>query len=79
MNLRNKVTVETEEAKRARETTESIARNIQALAKSVNAVIGGPLKRRTLLVLLANSAGMTQSAVDAVLTALADLEKDWLK
>lgn len=70
---------ETPEARRARETVESIAKNLQALASAVQAVVNGPLKRKTLLVLLANSTGMTQGQVDNVLSALQNLEKDWLK
>lgn len=69
---------ETEEQKRNRETVESIARNIATLAKAVNALLTGQLKRKALVVLLANSSALPQREVDRVLTALADLEKDWL-
>lgn len=70
---------ETEEARRNREVIESIARNISDLSKSVSSVLNGPLKKRTLVVLLANSSGLSQTIVDRMLTALNDLEKDWLK
>lgn len=62
-----------------RELTESIAKNLYDLATSVNALLNGPLKKRALLVLLANSTGMSQVQVNNVLTALENLEKDWLK
>lgn len=70
---------ETEEQKRNRLAVESIASNIANLAKSVNALLGGPLRKKTLLVLLANSTGFPQSTVDRVLVALSEMEKDWLK
>jgi spore germination protein GerM len=72
-------TPETPEAKRNRETVEEIARNIAALAKAVAALLNGPLKKRTLVILLSSSSRLSQENVDRVLTALADLEKDWLK
>lgn len=71
--------IETEEQKRNRETVESIARNIATLARAVNSLLAGPLKKRALLVLLASSAGMSQQAVGQVLEALASMEKDWLQ
>ena len=67
------------EERRNRETVEEIARNIAALARAVSALLNGPLKKRALLILLANSSGQSQMLVDRVLVALADLEKDWLK
>ena len=69
---------ETEEQKKNRETIEGIANNIASLAKSVNSLLNGPLKRKALVVLLASSAGLPQRTVDLVLTALSELEKDWL-
>lgn len=74
-----KTPVESEEQKRNRIAVESIAANIAALAESVNALLNGPLKRKALLILLANSSGLNQGSVDAVLMALADMRKDWLK
>jgi hypothetical protein len=74
-----KTTVETPEEKRNREMVETIAGNIASLAKAVAALLNGPLKKRALLVLLASSSGLSQTVVDKVLTALQDLEKDWLK
>lgn len=69
---------ETAEQKQYRETVEKIANNISALAKAIDALLHGPLKRKTLVVLLANSSGLSQSAVDAVLKALSEMQKDWL-
>lgn len=73
-----KSTSETEEHKRNRETVESIAKNITSLARAVESLLNGPLKRKALIVLLASSSGLGQGAVQAVLTAISDLEKDWL-
>lgn len=70
---------ETEEQKKQREAIQSIANNISALAKAVAALLGGPLNKRALLVLLASSSKESQSTVDKVLTAIHDLEKDWLR
>lgn len=70
---------ETPEQKRNRETTESIAQNIKALAETVSALLKGPLNRKALLILLANSSGMPKGHVEAVLVAVENLGKDWLK
>lgn len=70
---------ETEEQKRNRETVESIARNISSLAKAVGSLLNGPLKKRTLVVLLASSSQVSQRQVEEVLNALASMEKDWLQ
>lgn len=78
MRSATKAISETDEAKRNRETVESIAKNIASLARSVQALINGPLKRQTLVILLANSTGLSQGAVSRVLECLVDFEKDWL-
>lgn len=70
--------LETEEQKRNRETVESIARNIASLARAVDALLKGQLKRRAIVLLLSQSSGIGRENVDKVLTALTDLEKDWL-
>jgi hypothetical protein len=70
--------VETPEQKHNRELIESIAKNIASLAGAVESLLNGPLKRKALVVLLASSSRMSQQAVEQVLTALADLKKDWL-
>lgn len=69
---------ETPEQIAYREMVEKIAGNIASLAKAVNALMNGPLKKRALVVLLANSSGQSQVTVEKVLGALQDLEKDWL-
>lgn len=71
--------VETEEQKRNREIVEAIAGNIASLAKAVAALLNGPVKRQALVVLLAASSGLSQEKVKQVLSALENLEKDWLK
>lgn len=74
----NVVVKETAEEKEARETVGRIAENIASLAKSVQALIGGPLKRRALIILLANSSGIAQTNVEKVIRGLETLEADWL-
>jgi len=69
---------ETPEQKAYREVVEGIAGNISALAKAVRGLLNGPLKKKALTVLLAQSSGLPQNKVDAVLKALEDLESDWL-
>ncbi len=70
---------ETEEQKRNREIVEQIAGNISSLAKAVSALLNGPVKKQALIVLLAQSSSLSQERVRMVLTALENLEKDWLK
>lgn len=70
--------IETPEQKQQREMTESIARNLEALAKNVSALINGPLKKKTILILLAHSSGLSQRDIDRVLTSLQTLPKDFL-
>jgi spore germination protein GerM len=60
------------------ETVAVIATNIQSLAKAVEALLHGPLKRRALVILLASSSRLSQQHVEAVLGALETLNKDWL-
>ncbi len=70
---------ETAEEKQYRELVEKIAGNIASLAKAVKSLMNGPLKKRALIVLLASSAKLPQTTVEAVLKALEDLESDWLQ
>ncbi len=76
--MANSKPVETPEQKTYRETVERIAGNISALAKAVESLLRGPLKRKALVVLLASSSGHSQKTIEEVLKALADLEIDWL-
>lgn len=69
---------ETPEQKAYREVVEQIAGNIAALAQAVSSLLNGPLKKKALLVLLAQSSGLSQERVGFVLKALEDLEADWL-
>lgn len=70
---------ETPEQKQYREQVEQIASNIAALAGAVKSLIGGPLKRDALIILLAQSSGQPQDRVRKVLAALENLGTDWLK
>lgn len=69
---------ETPEEKQYREATEKIASNIAKLARAVEGLLKGPIRRKALVILLAHSSGQTQKAVEEVLTALSTLERDWL-
>lgn len=70
---------ETPEEKQYRETVETIAGNISKLARAVTALLEeGPLKKKAIVILLANSSGNTQSTVTQVLDAISNLESDWL-
>ena len=73
-----KQTIETEEQKKNREVVEGIATNISNLARAVHSLINGSLKRRALVILLAQSSQVPQNKVEQVLKALEDLETDWL-
>lgn len=70
--------VETEAQRQYREAVEKIAGNIAALAKGVSALLDGPLNKKALIILLANSSGQSQKSTEAVIGALQSLEKDWL-
>ena len=76
--MSKKQSVETPEQKAYRETIEQIAGNIASLAKAVSSLLNGPLKKRSLVILLASSSGCSQRQVEDVLKALENLESDWL-
>lgn len=69
----------TPEEKAYTDTVVKIAGNISKLTKAVAALLNdGPLKRKTIVVLLAASSGQPKSIVEIVLKAVEDLDKDWL-
>lgn len=70
--------IKTIEEKEYREIVEKIAGNIAMLAKAVNSLMNGPLKRKALIILLAQSSGESQRSVEAILKALETMEADWL-
>lgn len=71
---------ETEEQKKARETVEQIAKNIEDLARGVRAVLAGRLNERAIILLIASAAGkMPQEDVKKVVDAIASLDKKFLK
>ena len=70
---------ETPEQEKNRLMVEQIAGNIANLSKAVSALLNGQLKKRAIVLLLANSSGMSQHSVEMVLKALENLEADWLK
>ena len=79
MANKNRGSMETEDQRKYRELVEGIANNIAALARSVQSLLNGPLKRQGLVILLASSSNQPQDRVKAVLSALENLDKDWLK
>lgn len=70
--------IETPEQKQKREMTETIAKNLTELAGSVKALVNGPLKKSTILILLAHTTKLPQRDIQAVLEALQTLPKDFL-
>lgn len=58
---------------------DNIAQNISRLAAAATELSKGKFKRKTLLVLLAHSTGLSQGSVNCVLDALESLEDDYLK
>lgn len=77
--MSKKQSVETPEQRANRELVEQIAGNIASLSRAVVSLLNGPLNKRAIVLLLANSSGMPQEKVSKVLRALEDLEADWLK
>ncbi len=71
--------METEEEKVQREMVEDIASNIAGLSKSVNSLLGGRLKEKTIIVLLAQSTKMSKGQIAEVLDAIKNLSKEYLK
>lgn len=69
---------ETVEEKQYREMVESMATNIARLSREVSALMSGRVKRKTLIVLLAHSCKLSQADIDSVLTAVENLEGDYL-
>lgn len=76
---KNKLEPETDEQRKAREVVEEIATTIAKLSRAVSAVLDGRLKRKSLIILLAHSAGLPQRTVEEVLIALENLETNHLK
>lgn len=70
---------ETPEQKAMREAAEAIAKNLTSLARAVESLLKGPLKKKALVVLLAQSSQLPQNKVEQVLKALETLESDWLQ
>lgn len=68
-----------EEEKRAKAMVEEIAINIAKLSRQVGAILEGRLKKRSLVILLAHTSKMSHYQVEAVLDAIANLEKTHLK
>ena len=76
--MKRKATEETPEQKAYREMVEQIAGNIASLARAVTSLLHGPLNRKAITLLLAQSSGLSQERVGFVLRALENMEADWL-
>lgn len=70
---------ETPEERRQREAIEEIASNIAMMSRQVKALLGGRLKKETILILLSHSTKLPQYQVNQVLQALSDMERVHLK
>lgn len=70
--------IETQDEIRAREMIEGIASNIAQLSRQVSNLMSGRLKKKSLVILLAQSARMSQTQVEQVLNAIVNLERDHL-
>lgn len=72
--------IETEEEKKARETVEAIAQNIETLANGVRKILEGRLNKRAIVLLLSSACGgMNKDTVTRVLDEIAKLDKTFLK
>lgn len=74
-----KPNVETEEEKKAKQVVEDIATNIARLSREVSALLSGRLKKDTVVILLANSTRLPKYQIEAVLSALVEMEKTYLR
>lgn len=61
-----------------KDNTQVIADSISSLAKAVAKLLKGPLNKKALVVLLANSSKISQKQVGRVLASLEEIERDWL-
>lgn len=69
---------ETPMEKQNREMVEEIASNIASLSRGVSAILGGRLKKKSIIILLAHTTSLPKYQVEKVLDALANMEKDHL-
>lgn len=69
---------ETEEEKKNRELIEGVAKNISKLADAVSALLNGPLKRQAIEILVTHSSKVPRAQVNAVLSALENLDSKFL-
>lgn len=60
------------------EPIELLEREIKACAEGARALLNSRLRRRALLVLLSDSSGVNRTTIERVLTAAANLDKDYL-
>lgn len=69
----------TEAEQKAQQVVEDIATTIAQLSRQVKSLLGGRLKEETIVILLANSTRLPKYQIEAVLKALTDMERDYLK
>lgn len=70
---------ENDAEQKAKETVETVARAVTALAESTRAFLGGKLNKRAILVLLASASGESQATIEKILDAAAELDKTFTK
>lgn len=69
---------ESPDDKQYRENVEDIACNIAKLSRQVNMLLTGRLKRKAVIILLANSSGYSKTIIDDVLKAIEGMEAEYL-
>lgn len=69
---------ETPEERQARETVEALAEAIITMAEATRKLIGGKVKRKAIIILLAESSKLSKERVGKVLDAIEQLDKDYL-
>lgn len=70
---------ETPEEKKARETVEEIATTIAKLSREIKAILGGRVKKESIIILLAHSTKLPQYNIKQVLDAIENMEHHHLK
>lgn len=68
-----------EEEKKQKETVQNIAKAISNLSGAVKALLNGPIKTKSLIVLLSWSSGVPQYQVQKILEELGNMDKVHLK
>jgi predicted nucleic-acid-binding protein len=70
--------MENKKTKNTNDTVEIIAQTIEELSQQVKLLLGGRLKRNTIIILLAHSAKLPQKTISEVLNAIERMDKEHL-